>query len=152
MGRKSRKQKHSLDEVKILNLVVNTKRKGISSPEKSDIFLINDLTRSTHSSDAEETNKQKVSDRLSEVNIKKRSSISSNLKSNIDILEDITKSTCGSDEPIKQEIKIENKDRKYESKKYYNSKKEIISEKRADYYDINKEIISEIRADYYDMI
>ena len=90
--------------------VVSPKRKKISSALKSDIFCVDDETRSTNSSDAEKTNKQKVSDRLSveNLNIKKRLSISSDLLSNSDILPDKTKSTGGSDEPSKQEPKIEN--------------------------------------------
>ena len=90
MGRNSSRKKHSSK--------VNPKRKKISSAEKSDIFCMDDETISTHSSDAEKKNKQKVSNRLSVENIKKRSSISSNLLSNSDILPDKTKSTGGSDE------------------------------------------------------
>ena len=79
MAPKSSRKKHSSK--------VNPKRKKISSAEKSDIFCMDDETRSTHSSDAEKTNKQKVSNRLSveNINIKKRLSISSDLLSNISI-------------------------------------------------------------------
>ena len=102
---------------------------------------MDDETRSTHSSDAEKTNKQKVSDRLSveNLNIKKRLSISSDLLSNSDILPDKTKSTGGSDEPSRQEPKIEsdiNIKKKYNNNNYYKNNKELILEDRADHYNI----------------